>query len=268
MRLFLLGILFLLNFTSIKAQSTEAPDSLKEINAIIKSIQQQPSLSALRDTLDKRKSKRNVPYQAVCTNALQMPGRKTEVNSFQVCFNIIIRFSENTFYELNTYSFGDTIYFASIGNAYKINDSKPVYIDSVLFEKAIYLHYNYYGKQPAISQILQDLGERYIYATSCGETRTPPELRDEAEELIAAKDTATLTIWLCSMNPEKQAYGLEGLMRIGKKRVRLNAATIERMEHVAKLNYTIYSCVGCVMNTPEKFSSIASPSEIRKLKWK
>jgi hypothetical protein len=168
---------------------------------------------------------------------------------------------------LNTYSFNDTIYYASIGREFQYNSS-VIYIDSLLLEKAITHHYNYYGHYPGRAQILKDLGECYIYAMGCGEARHPPELRDETEELIAEKDTATLTTWLCSMNLEKQAYGLEGLIRLGKNKKRISAVTVERMEHVVKLDCIIYSCRGCVWGTHEKFSSITSPAEIRKLKRK
>src|SRR6187551_3813905 len=138
MKSFLLFSIFLAGNISLQAQKTEAPDSLKEINAVIKSIQQHPSLAALRDTLAKRISKRNVPYQAVCTDALQTRGRKTEINSYQVCFEFFVRLSDkyaSSIYELNTHSFDDTIYYVSL--KYQRNDSKPVYLDSVLFEQAI-----------------------------------------------------------------------------------------------------------------------------------
>jgi hypothetical protein len=248
-----------------QAEKMIAGDSLKELNAIVLSIQQKPLLSALRNTLVQRKSNRKIPFQVICTSAPHASERTTEWKIYQACFNLLITFSENVFYSINTYSFNDTIYYASLQRTYQPGFS-IIYTDSLRLDKIIRQHYNYYGHQPDSLQILQDLNGFYIYAYGCGEADTPPELRNEAEELIAEKDTATLTTWLCSMNPEKQAYGLEGLGRVGKSGMKINSQTVERMKHVSKLHYKLYSCRGCVTRYPQKFSEVVSPGELRKLK--
>ena len=89
------------------------------------------------------------------------------------------------------------------------------------------------------------------FGCSSGLDYYPKEAKKMAK-LVDKKDYEELAIWLRQINPEIQAYGLNGLIQLENKGIRINPEDSKIIEHLKKKNTPINNCSGCLygLKTP------------------
>jgi len=96
------------------------------------------------------------------------------------------------------------------------------------------------------------------FGYTCGFTGMPPEYRVTLNNLVEAKDSATIEGWLTSMVPEIQVYGVEGIYQLMEKGVAFDASVFERIDELSQYNTKIKTCAGCILRDETMAILIAS----------
>jgi len=96
------------------------------------------------------------------------------------------------------------------------------------------------------------------FGYTCGFTGTPPEYRVTLNNLVEAKDSATIEGWLTSMVPEIQVYGVEGIYQLMEKGVEFEASVFERIDELSQYHTKIKTCAGCILRDERMSTIIAS----------
>ena len=96
------------------------------------------------------------------------------------------------------------------------------------------------------------------FGSSCGFAGMAPEYRLTLNNLVEAKDSATIEGWLTSMIPEIQVYGVEGIYQLMEKGVEFQSSVFERIDELAEMKTKIKTCTGCILRDENMATVIAS----------
>lgn len=228
---------------------------IQSIEGVYKFINGNPSLTKLTDYF-KSPAETFAPRLMYINNRIISEG----IDQSEICIEI-----GSTTYDFNILTRSDTIFYLQ---------SRTWHKDSVLFEyrndtlltNCIKQHNDFYQTSIDILNENSFITEKFVYGFGCGWAGTEPVKRNELNFLLSKQDYQIISQWLRSMNPEIQAYGLEGMYMLSKSGLKLTLKDIEIMEYLVNKPFNIYACRGCIYGIDKHYADIVSPKAIRQMK--
>lgn len=92
---------------------------------------------------------------------------------------------------------------------------------------------------------------KIIYGESCGLAGIPTKEISQINEFVTNKDKASLFLWLCSANTEKQIFALDGLHQLKITGVTFNEKELKMINFVMNKKGNFLNCSGCFFSRPE-----------------
>lgn len=216
-------------------------------------IHNNPSLNRLEDYFTHPKHSFDPRLRRINTRTIEDKISQTEIE---------IAIGTST-YHLNILSTGDTLFYVQT----KLKDSiVSNYRNEHLLTQFINRHNTLYQTRIDTTNENSFISNKFVYGFSCGFVGTEPPKRIELDYLIRTKDYQTISAWLRSVNPEIQAYGLEGIYTLSKSGIRPTSKDIEIMEYLVHKTLNIYACSGCIYGIDKHYADIVSIRRIKQMK--
>jgi len=90
-----------------------------------------------------------------------------------------------------------------------------------------------------------------VYGSACSFVGEKPELRQENDVIVKAKNVSLLTKWLTSTNTERQVYGIDGLYQLKKEGYKLTAEQLRLIQIIKNKKGSLNICRGCIYSSEE-----------------
>ncbi len=166
----------------------------------------------------------------------------------QSIYQIEIRFDKSRFekYRVFIITKNDSIV---LGKLEKFYSKQQSYFSTNLDEikKYIEFHNSKYKTNLNEKDFKNQLSELLVFSLGCGiDGKNFSKEHFKMMKFVEKKNYKKLSEWLCQINPEIQAYGIEGLYRLQKTGIKIKPSDMELIESFKSRSIVIYGCSGCI----------------------
>jgi hypothetical protein len=123
-------------------------------------------------------------------------------------------------------------------------------------------HEAFYKVKKSKVEFINQLTRLIIYGFGCGNSSSfyPPEAK-KMIHYVRKKGYKKLSNWLKEINPELQAYAIEGILILANKGIKIKENDELIIQHLIKRNSTINNCSGC------EFGTTTIEDVLKMVKW-
>jgi len=118
-------------------------------------------------------------------------------------------------------------------------------------------HRQLYKLKVTSREFRKDLSKQIIFGFGCSHSGNyyPPEAK-KMMKYVLTKNQVRLSKWAKRINPELQAYGASGLLRLENSGNKLSDQELKIINHLKERNTKIHSCSGCIYGLHFDFKKV------------